>query len=126
MPLDAAHAAQTLGDHLARRFLQHATPLAEGEVEGLMIRIDQHLSYVRRVGPDPELADTIGRTCKGLILRMTDLNLDGRAAVVGAVRYFLETLDMDSDLKPHGLADDALVLNYAIAVTGLDVDPISV
>ncbi len=50
-----------------------------------------------------------------------------RAAVVGAVRYFIKAGDANDDLTAgRGFDDDAMVLNHVIEVTGSGITPIVV
>jgi uncharacterized membrane protein YkvA (DUF1232 family) len=45
--------------------------------------------------------------------------------IVGAVRYFVYPYDAEDDLESmSGLVDDALVVNFVIEETGLDVPPV--
>jgi hypothetical protein len=122
--LDAAHVAAALGPRLAERFLQYAVEPADGERGELMLRIDEHLAQMRRAAerrnpaaPDHAGVDALATLGKRLLLRLGDAaaSADTRAAIAGAVRYFIDTHDLERDDAPLGLEDDALVMNYVVS-----------
>ena len=117
--LDRDRVHSTLGQKLGDRFLQYAHEPAGDEAQTLLVRIDAHVAEVRQVASskaggsrvDLKLADTIAAACKRLLVRIDRCPADGQAAIVGAVRYFLDTHDIDRDDGPRGFADDAEVVN---------------
>jgi hypothetical protein len=126
--LDRSRAADALGERLADRFLQYARPPEEGEPQGLLLSIDAHLAEVQRAArrwPDAErhfeLVERVAGQCKRLLLRSHELDADGRAAVIGGVRYFLDTLDLERDDEPFGFGDDAQVVDYVVREVAPDL-----
>ena len=119
--LERAHVAEALGERLADRFLQYAHVPAAGEAQGLLLSIDAHLAEVRRAAnrwPDAErhfeLLERVAALCKRLLVLSHAMDPDSRAAIVGAVRYFLDTLDLERDDQPFGFGDDAQVVDYVV------------
>jgi hypothetical protein len=122
--LDRERASAALGERLADRFLQYASD----DAHGLLFRIDAHLAEVRRAAvrwPESErhfeVVERIAGQCKRLLGRVQTLDDDGRAAVVGAVRYFLDTHDLERDDEPLGFGDDALVVDYVVREVAPDL-----
>ncbi len=108
--LDPERARAALGTRLGDRFLQYAARGSADEARELLIHIDEHVALVRaRAGADA-LADRISVACKRLLMRAEATAAEERAAIVGAVRYFLDTYDIQRDDQPEGFADDAQVL----------------
>ena len=119
--LDRSRVAAALGERLADRFLQYAHVPADGEPQGLLFSIDAHLAEVQRAAtrwPDAdrhfEVVERVAGLCKRLLVLCLAMDDDGRAAVVGAVRYFLDTLDLERDDQPFGFGDDAQVIDYVV------------
>lgn len=117
--LDADRTRAALGDRLAARFLQYAVTTAGADAERFLVRVDEHLAEMLhaadRRGDPATLAQQIATTCKRLLLRWGDSEPEARAAIVGAVRYFLETHDLSRDDEALGLDDDAQVVDYVVA-----------
>ncbi len=127
--LDAERARAALGQRLADRFLQYARWPTEEEALRLGIHIDEHVASVRRAAgrregdtiADLRTADLIASACKRLLRQLPGAPPDHQAAIVGAVRYFLDTHDMERDDEPLGFADDAQVVNYVLAAVAPDL-----
>jgi hypothetical protein len=123
--LDPEDTREALGPVIADILLQHATALPPEEAIALTALIDGHLERVESEAPGERLvglANELAATCRAMLKRYADLDVPGRAAVVGAVRYFVRAWDAENDLRsPHGLEDDARVINYVIEVTDLNV-----
>lgn len=122
--VDRERVVAALGARLADRFLQYA----HGEPGGLMVRIDAHLAEVRRAAErwseaerSFELVERTAAQCKRLLARWPTLDDGGRAAVVGAVRYFLDTHDLERDDEPAGFVDDARVVAYVVGEVAPDL-----
>jgi uncharacterized membrane protein YkvA (DUF1232 family) len=117
--LDADRVRAALGVRLADRFLQYATRPQPGERGRLLIRIDEHVAGARG---DAALATRIANACRLLVLRADDEpEVDARAAIVGAVRYFVDTYDLAPDDAPRGYDDDAKVVDYVIDAVAPDL-----
>jgi hypothetical protein len=116
--LDADRVRAALGVRLADRFLQYATRPQPGEPGHLLIRIDEHVAGARG---DAALAARIAMACRLLLLRADEAEVDARAAIVGAVRYFVDTYDLAPDDAPRGYDDDAKVVDYVIGAVAPDL-----
>jgi hypothetical protein len=123
--LDPDRARAALGDRLADRFLQYAHDDGDDGAQRLMLSIDEHLRDVLHSPGNGDLATRIARTCKRLLLRHRDAEPEARAAIVGAVRYFLETHDMRRDDERQGLDDDLRVVDYVAAAVAPDLAPVA-
>jgi hypothetical protein len=111
--LDPERARAVLGERLAGRFLQYASPGDDGDLRLMQLRVDEHLADVlgRGLG-EVELANRIAASCKRLLAGAGGRTADERAAILGAVRYFVETHDLMRDDERLGLEDDARVVDY--------------
>lgn len=104
-----------------------AEDVSDAELLGLVAMLDSYLGNIRAaLGSNEfinvELGQKIWQRCHDLVSHYADLDSEGRAAVVGAVRYFVESEDAEDDLDSViGLDDDAEVVNYVIQQTGLDI-----
>ena len=117
--LDPERVRASLGQRLGSRFLQYAHEPAGDDAQNLSGRVDTYVAEVRRSSSraggsriDVRLADAIAAACKRLLSRIDRCPPDGQAAIVGAVRYFLDTHDVDPDDAARGFADDGEVVNY--------------
>ncbi len=126
--LDFEHARATLGAFIAKAFLTETEALPPEKITFLARGIDEHLGIVRRAAAssspsiDLQLAEQIGSACHALLGRYEQLDEPSRAAIVGAVRYFVSSEDSDDDLRSvFGFEDDARVVNYAIDFTKANV-----
>jgi hypothetical protein len=126
--LDPERVRATLGQRLGDRFLKYAHEPAGDEVQVLLQRVETYMTTVRerassRGGSriDLGLADTIAASCKRLLSRIDRCPADGQAAIVGAVRYFLDTADVDRDDEVRGFVDDAEVMNHVQAFVAPDL-----
>jgi len=131
--IDGKHAAAALGPDIARIFLENAEPLGVEEARELVPLVDVHMEAAYKIrssmhrGIDVMLAQKLCTACKDLLAAYPLLDAKGRAAVVGAVRYFTKTRDAANDLSPEGgFEDDALVVNYVIALTGSGIPPVRI
>src|SRR5262245_41252618 len=104
--LDADRVCAALGTRLGERFLQYATRAESGEPGHLLIRIDEHVAAARG---DAGLAGRIAVACKQLLIRAGELEPEAARAVMGAVRYFVDTYDLARDDAPRGYVDDVQV-----------------
>lgn len=74
---------------------------------------------------DLDLVERIGVACSALLDLYGDLEEPARAAVVGAIRYFVIEEDAEGDLDSIvGFDDDARVVNWVINRFGLPVQPV--
>jgi hypothetical protein len=113
--LDVDRVRAELGPRLGDRFLQYATAPDEEEAHRLLVHIDQHLAHMtRHLGGDLPLPIALASRCKRLLMRYDESGPEERAAIAGAVRYFLETHDLERDDEPSGFDDDAKVMNYVV------------
>ena len=110
-----------------RSYLMDVETLLENDVvyAGADIRGTAPLHSQQNEELDVRLADELAGACK-VLLRMYDgFDEHARAAVVGAVRYFVTSRDADNDLRSaHGFDDDVKVVNHVIEVTGSGITPI--
>ena len=101
--------------------------LNQTELAGLVSMLDDYLKEIKSALAtnefiNVELGQIIWHRCHDLVSHYTELDSAGRSAVVGAVRYFIESEDAEDDLDSViGLEDDAQVVNYVIQQTGLDI-----
>ena len=112
--LDVDRVRAELGPRLGDRFLQYATAPDEKEAYRLLVHIDEHLAHMTLPGGDLPLPRALASRCKRLLMRYDESGPEERAAIVGAVRYFLETHDLERDDGPSGFDDDAKVMNYVV------------
>jgi hypothetical protein len=125
--LDVERVRAELGPRLADRFLQYATAPEPDEAQRLLFHVDEHMVLMaRRGGADPERGKALASRCKHLLLRYFDASPEVRAAIAGAVRYFIDTHDMDRDDGPLGFVDDAQVMNYVIRAVAPDLEPVMI
>ena len=131
--LDEAHAADALGPDVAEIFIQHTECLSPEAAAELVPLVDVHLEATHKIrasmvpGIDVGLAVRITDACKELLSRYPEMDERCRAAVVGAVRYFMQARDAEADLDSEGgFRDDAQVVNYVIGLTGADVKPVEI
>jgi len=125
--IDRERAIGALGAEVAELFLDLAEPLPVEAALKMAEAVEQHLVQVRvEVAKaellDLELGQQVAEACKALLDLYGSLDQASRAAVVGAVRYFVQQQDVDQDLgSVLGFDDDALVVNYVIELIGQDV-----
>ena len=119
--LDATRVRAALGSRLADRFLQYTSEPDDAERRGLLLRIDEHLAQMHRAAarrgdgqPDVARGGEMAATCKRLLLRCP-VHGEACAAIVAAVRYFIDTHDLERDDEPHGFDDDEQVLSFVVA-----------
>jgi hypothetical protein len=132
--LDPERVRATLGQRLGDRFLSYAHEPSGDDVEVLARRVDAYVAEVRRSAAsraggariDVHLADAVAAACRRLLSRIGTCPPDGQAAIVGAVRYFLDTADVDPDDVPRGFVDDAEVVNHVQAFVAPDLRRIGV
>jgi hypothetical protein len=132
--LDPERVRATLGQRLGERFLRYAHEPSGDDIEVLGGRIETYIAEVRRSTSsragggriDVRLADAVATACKRLLSRIGTCAPEGQAAVVGAVRYFLDTDDLDADAAPRGFVDDAEVINYVQSFVAPDLSRIGV
>ncbi len=118
--LDPERVRASLGQKLGDRFLKYAHEPGGDEADSLLQRVDAYVAEVRKVASmksggsriDVRLADNVAAACKRLLARIDQCPADGQAAIVGAVRYFLDTHDVDRDDDARGFIDDAEVVNH--------------
>jgi len=126
-PIYASRVRSELGDAVGGVFLKLVEVVPPEEAARLAGLIDRYMEDVRRALAEPALIDAsqashIAASCKALLALYEDLDESGRAAVVGAVRYFVRRVDADDDLEsPLGFDDDAVVVNIVIDLVGADV-----
>jgi len=120
---------------LGERFLKYAhQPGGGDETESLIRRVDGYVAEVRTLASsraggsriDVRLAEAVATACKRLLARIERSPPDGQAAIVGAVRYFLDTNDVDRDDGGRGFADDAEVVNHVQSFVAPDLPRIPV
>jgi hypothetical protein len=126
--LDPERVRIALGQRLGDRFLKYARAPAGDEVPALLKRVDAYMAEVGEMASsrggsriDLRLAEAIATSCKRLLSRIDRSPPDGQAAIVGAVRYFLDTADVDRDDGARGFADDAEVVNHVQAFVAPDL-----
>ena len=133
--LDPERVRATLGQKLGERFLKYAhQPGGGDEAESLIRRVDGYVAEVRTLASsraggsriDVRLAEAVATACKRLLARIERSPPDGQAAIVGAVRYFLDTNDVDRDDGGRGFADDAEVVNHVQSFVAPDLPRIPV
>jgi hypothetical protein len=116
--LDATRVRAALGSRLADRFLQYTSEPDEAERRALILRVDEHLAQIQRAAarrgdgqPDVARGGEMAAACKRLLLRCP-VHGEACAAIVAAVRYFIDTHDLERDDEPHGFDDDEQVLSF--------------
>jgi uncharacterized membrane protein YkvA (DUF1232 family) len=130
--MDTERAIARLGEPIAKIFIEQAQELEESKISELEPLIDVHMEAVYQARSsnaeiDIRLADELAGACKVLLRMYGSFGTDARAAVVGAVRYFVTSQDADNDLRSKkGFHDDAAVLNHVIELTGSGITPISI
>lgn len=131
--LDPERVRTALGQRLGERFLKYAHQPAGDEVQTFLQRVDAYAVEVRRLASskggsriDVRLADAVAAACKRLLARIDRCPADGQAAIVGAVRYFLDTNDVDRDDAARGFADDAEVVNHVQSFVAPDLPRIGI
>lgn len=125
--LDVERVRAELGPRLADRFLQYATPLDEDEAQRLLVQIDQHLAVIAPRARQADLiqASALASRCKLLLMRFARSGAEERAAIAAAVRYFLDTHDLERDDEPAGFGDDARVMNYVVEAVAPELGQVS-
>ena len=125
--LDPTTVKGALGEEIAESFLKHAEVLSINDAANLLLEINAHLERIEEelvdnAVIDLEAAVKASEACKGLLENYPGLPEPTRAAVVGAVRYFLDADDAEDDLSSFfGLEDDVQVINFVIEKAGLDI-----
>lgn len=131
--LDEDRARNVLGEDIATIFLDHAEVVPLEEAERMVPLVNVHLEAAHKIRtsmiPDVDvgLAERLASACLGLLKIYPGLDDRSRAAVVGAVRYYMQASDANDDLSSReGFQDDAMVVNYVIEITGADLDRVKV
>ena len=131
--LDEDRARGVLGDEIASIFLEHAevVPLEEAERMVPLVKVHLEAAHTVRTSMIPDvdvrLAEQLTAACLELLRVYPGLSDMSRAAVVGAVRYFMQASDASDDLSSReGFKDDAMVVNYVIEITGADLPKVKV
>ena len=131
--LDEDRARNVLGADIASIFLDHAEVVPLEEAERMVPLVSVHLEAAHKIRtsmiPDVDvgLAEKLASACLGLLKVYPGLDDGSRAAVVGAVRYFMQAGDASDDLSSaEGFKDDAAVINYVIEITGADLERVKV
>lgn len=128
--VDREAAAKALGPAVAEVFLRHAAAVDQAGLRGLHHAVERYLVELRWAKAehpfiDLELAEDLAATCRALLGAMDPADPTQASLVGGAVRYFLDSEDAEGDMESaEGLVDDAEVVNWVIAVTGLPVIPV--
>ena len=124
--LDAAAAQAALGP-AAELFLRESEPLPAEQLPELNEILALYLEQVRTLYEDNEfidlgLVERIGQAVRAMLARYVRADLRTRAAIVGALRYFVIEEDAEGDLDSLlGFDDDAEVANYVIRACDLDI-----
>lgn len=96
------------------------------DLDGLRLRVHQHLDEVRRAAQRDELlpvdvAETLAAALERLLKEAPSMSADDRALVVGAARYFCSEHDAVRDTASVlGLDDDVAIYNLAVRQLGRD------
>ena len=131
---DPTTAKEKLGEDIADIFLKHAEELSIDATAELMLEVNSYLERIEQeltanAVIDLEAATKVSEACKRLLENYRSFPEPTRAAVVGAVRYFLDTADAEDDLSSFdGLEDDVQVINYVIInadMSSFGIAPIS-
>ena len=131
--LDADRARKVLGKDIAGIFLGHAEVVPLEEAERMVPLVNVHLEAAHKIRTsmipdvDVRLAEKLTTACLDLLKVYPGMNDKSRAAVVGAVRYFMQANDATDDLSSgEGFKDDARVVNYVIEITGADLERVKI
>ncbi len=131
--LDEDRARDVLGADIAAIFLDHAEVVPLEEAERMVPLVNVHLEAAHKIRtsmiPDVDvgLAEKLASACLGLLKVYPGMDDRSRAAVVGAVRYFMQASDANDDLSSgEGFKDDAQVINYVIEITGADLERVRI
>ncbi len=131
--LDEERARHVLGDDIAAIFLDHAEVVPLAEAERMVPLVNVHLEAAHKIRTsmipdvDVRLAEKLASACLELLKDYPGMDDRSRAAVVGAVRYFMQAGDATDDLSSgEGFKDDAQVVNYVIEITGADLERVKV
>lgn len=128
--LDRARITAALGKPVAELFIKFCEPLPSEALRNMALDVDRYLLVLKRMMQvnrkiDIDLGNRIASACMELLKQCDPAKAEQTAMIVGAVRYFVYPYDAEDDLESvSGLVDDALVVNFVIQETGLDVPPV--
>lgn len=94
------------------------------DVDGLRLRVQQHLDEIRRAAHRNELlpvdvAEQLAKALEGLLREADALTPEQRTLAIGAARYFCSEHDHVHDTSSVlGLDDDVAVFNLAVREIG--------
>lgn len=112
-----------LPQKLSRALQRHMSEYFDCDIEQLKHQVQAHLSKLESALAYNEFLDI--KTAKhvvGVINELLDqfeeFDDKAKAHIFGAVQYFVQDRDMQSDTTVLGLDDDVLVLNYVLDEIG--------
>lgn len=115
---------------LERRFEALCEPLPLAERDDLSLRVDDYSMQLQVAlagagGEDLRLAKRIATRCQDLLEGYQRLDAPARAAVVGAVRFFVGLAGAENALQTgRSLRVDAAVVDLATSRTGGSLPPL--
>lgn len=86
--------------------------------------LDRYLDVIEETAKtrkhiDLDLANKLGKSCRGLLDYLKEADQEQHAAIFAAVEYFILPADGDDDLaEPDGLDDDAAVVSQVAYSVG--------